>query len=170
MDKHDHLHSENHSYWTQRASTYSDVNREELSGISRDMWKNVLSRRISDHFPGRPAGTIRILDIGTGFFAIILTELGYDVTAVDLTAEMLSEAKQNAGTLAGSICFQEMNAESLLFSNDSYDVIVSRNLTWNLPHSEAAYAEWSRVLKKGGLMLNFDVSHICSKIILFLSV
>ncbi len=38
------------------------------------------------------------------------------------------------------------------------DVIISRNLTWNLPHPEMAYKEWLRVLKKGGKLLNFDAN------------
>ena len=37
-------------------------------------------------------------------------------------------------------------------------MIVSRNLTWNLPHPEMAYKEWLRVLKKGGRLLNFDAT------------
>ena len=37
-------------------------------------------------------------------------------------------------------------------------MIVTRNLTWNLPHPEKAYGEWCRVLKPGGLLLNFDAN------------
>ena len=80
------------------------------------------------------------------------------VTAVDLTPAMLEEAMRNAGNLAEKIRFLEMNAEELDFPDDSFDVIVSRNLTWNLPHPEKAYAEWSRVLGPGGLLLNFDAN------------
>ena len=38
----------------------------------------------------------------------------------------------------------------------SFDVIVTRNLTWNLEEPQKAYQEWCRVLKKGGILLNFD--------------
>ena len=51
-----------------------------------------------------------------------------------------------------------MNAEALQFASGCFDVVVSRNLTWNLPHPEQAYAEWARVLRKGGLLLNFDAN------------
>ena len=51
-----------------------------------------------------------------------------------------------------------MNAEALDFEDASFDVVVSRNLTWNLPHPDKAYAEWTRVLKPGGLLLNFDAN------------
>ena len=74
----------------------------------------------------------------------------------DMTPEMLEEARQNAGPLAEKIDFREMNAEHLCLPDDSYDVVVSRNLTWNLPHPEKAYSEWHRVLRTGGLLLNFD--------------
>ena len=101
-----------------------------------------------------------MLEVGTGpgFFAILLREIGYDVTAIDLTPAMLAEAKKNAGEFAGKICWMEMNAEALDFADASFDVVVSRNLTWNLPHPDKAYAEWTRVLKPGGLLLNFDAN------------
>ena len=52
----------------------------------------------------------------------------------------------------------EMNAEALDLADESFDVVISRNLTWNLPHPDRAYAEWARVLKPGGLLLNFDAN------------
>ena len=152
------LFEANRSYWSQRSVTYSDVNKEELSGESRHKWASVLHEAILSHFPGRTAGDISVLDIGTGpgFFAILLAERGYKVTAVDLTPEMLAEAAGNAGDLAEKIDFREMSAEDLEFPDSSFDVVVSRNLTWNLPHPETAYSEWCRVLHAGGLLLNFD--------------
>jgi ubiquinone/menaquinone biosynthesis C-methylase UbiE len=56
----------------------------------------------------------------------------------------------------GSATFLVMDAEKLNFPSAHFDVVLSRNLTWNLPHPAAAYAEWLRVLKPGGLLLNYD--------------
>ena len=152
--------SENKSYWTGRAASYSEVNQLELSTRQRQKWSDCLHAEIARQFPDRAPETLRVLEVGTGpgFFAILLCELGYDVTAIDLTPAMLEEAKKNAGELAGEICWMEMNAEALNFADESFDVVVSRNLTWNLPHPERAYAEWTRVLKPGGLLLNFDAN------------
>lgn len=152
--------SENRAYWTNRASGYSEVNRQELTTEQHRKWSNCLYTEIRRQFPERTADSLRVLEIGTGpgFFAIILTEMGCNVTAIDLTPNMLVEAKKNAGHLADKINWVEMNAETLSFEDASFDVIVSRNLTWNLPHPEEAYAEWARVLKPGGLMLNFDAN------------
>ena len=151
---------ENKAYWTGRAPGYSAVNREELAGPRRKRWKACLAREFALHFPDRPLEELRVLEVGTGpgFFAILLRELGLDVTAIDLTPAMLAEAKENAGHLAGLINFMEMNAEALSFEDASFDAVISRNLTWNLPHPEEALAEWARVLKPGGLLLNFDAN------------
>ena len=151
---------ENRKYWTGRAPGYSEVNRLELSTAQRRKWRSCLRKEIGRHFPGRERKDLRVLEVGTGpgFFAILLRELGLDVTAIDLTPAMIAEAKENAGPLAGSIRFLEMNAEALMFAEESFDIVVSRNLTWNLPHPEKAYGEWMRVLKPGGLFLNFDAN------------
>lgn len=152
--------AENKEYWTGRAAGYSEVNQLELATKQRETWRGCLRIEIARRFPDRAPETLRVLEVGTGpgFFAILLCELGFDVTAVDLTPAMLAEAKKNAGALAGSIRFMEMNAEALDFANHSFDIVVSRNLTWNLPHPERAYAEWARVLRPGGLLLNFDAN------------
>ncbi len=160
MDKLKRYIGDNIAYWTNRAPSYSDVNREELNTSQHKVWSKTLDSRIQKHFNGRKRESIHVLDIGTGpgFFAIILAELGYKVTAVDYTAAMLERAKENAGMYAEKISFYQMNAEELEFEDDRFDVVVSRNLTWNLPTPERAYSQWVRVLKKGGLLLNFDAN------------
>ena len=160
MECRDTILEENREYWTGRASGYSEVNKLELSTAQRKKWKDCLRTELTRAFPDRPFADLHVLEVGTGpgFFAILLRELGCAVTAIDLTPAMLDEAKENAGPLADGICFLEMNAEALSFADESFDAVLSRNLTWNLPHPERAYAEWARVLKKGGLLLNFDAN------------
>ena len=151
---------ENKEYWTGRASGYSEVNRLELRTDQRQKWKDCLRAELAHAFPDRAFAELRVLEVGTGpgFFAILLRELGCDVTAIDLTPAMLAQAKENAGALADEIRFLEMNAEELTFADASFDAVISRNLTWNLPHPDRAYAEWVRVLEPGGLLLNFDAN------------
>lgn len=151
---------ENKAYWTRRAPGYSEVNREELATNQRELWRQTIVERIESAFPNHTADTVSVLEIGTGpgFFAILLAEAGYRVTAIDLTPSMLDEARKNAGPLTERIRFMEMNAQALGFGDGQFDVIISRNVTWNLPEPELAYAEWTRVLKPGGLLLNFDAN------------
>lgn len=156
------INQQNHAYWTDRASGYSEVNQEELAGIQKKTWSDLLDREIRDHFKigETHRSRIRILDIGAGpgFLSVILCEQGYQVTAADYAETMLEEAKQNAGTLAEKICFRREDAMNLSFPEATFDVVLSRNLTWNLPDPQRAYEEWLRVLKHNGLLLIFDAN------------
>lgn len=148
------------NYWTGRAAGYSKVNQEELAGKQRRDWLAAIEREIEKVFKNRKKESIRILDTGTGpgFFAIILAEAGYRVTAVDYTPAMLEQARKNAGELADRIEFLQMDAQALAFEDASFDVVISRNLTWVLEYPEKAYASWKRVLKPQGLLINFDAN------------
>ena len=52
-----------------------------------------------------------------------------------------------------------MDAENPEFADESFDVVISRNLTWTLPHADRAYEQWIRVLKKGGCLINADADY-----------
>ena len=81
------------------------------------------------------------------------------MNAVDYTEAMLEEAKKNAGAFTQKITYCQMDASHLAFADETFDAVVSRNLTWNLEDPEQAYKEWMRVLKKGGILLNFDADY-----------
>ena len=148
------------TYWTGRAAGYSKVNQEELAGTQRRDWLEHIEIQIQKIWKDREKQSIHILDVGTGpgFFAIILAEAGYQVTAVDYTPAMLEQARKNAGALAERIDFRQMDGQRLEFPDESFDVVISRNLTWVLEYPEQAYASWKRVLKKPGLLINFDAN------------
>ncbi len=156
------LKDENEAYWTNRASGYSEVNKDELRTQQKSTWTAELTEQIEAAFPGAQPQELRVLDMGCGpgFFSIILARAGYRVTAGDYTPAMLDEARANARNegVEDVIRFARMDAEALEAANGTFDVVVSRNLTWNLPHPERAYAEWLRVLKPGGLLLNYDAN------------
>ncbi|MEA4965037.1 MAG: methyltransferase domain-containing protein [Oscillospiraceae bacterium] len=140
------------SYWARRAESYSALVNYEMAHENEKCWIEV----ITDNLP--EGDNLRVLDIGTGpgFFAIGLARRGYDVTAVDYTQAMLDEAMENAGDLRGAIDFCRMDAHALDFAADRFDAIVTRNLTWNLERPMDAYRDWLRVLRPGGVLLNFD--------------
>lgn len=104
---------------------------------------------------------LRILDVGTGigFFAILLSEAGHQVEGIDLTPAMLDEARGITAQRGLDIVFREMDAQALSYDDSSFDVVLSRNLTWTLPEPEKTYREWFRVLKPGGMLLNFDADY-----------
>lgn len=152
------LKNEIHDYWTNRARGYSEYNQQEMADARRTMWRDKLLSLLGNQFPEKEPKEIKILDVGTGpgFFAILLAEAGYQVTAIDYTEEMLKEAKSNACGLAECIVWKTGDAQALDVESNSFDAVVTRNVTWNLPRPDLAYKEWLRVLKPGGVLYNFD--------------
>jgi ubiquinone/menaquinone biosynthesis C-methylase UbiE len=145
------LNEQIEAYWDERSGDFSRLRLKELSGPCGAAWSKMLAEKL-------PAGALRVLDVGTGagFLAILLAKLGHKVTGVDMSGEMLHQAKQNALAAGCSVEFRKENAQALSFAGESFDAVVTRNLTWTLPDVMEAYREWQRVLKPGGLLLNFD--------------
>ena len=104
---------------------------------------------------------LRILDVGcgAGFFSILLAKRGHQVTGIDLTPDMILHARELAKEEQADCEFQVMDAENPEYDDDTFDFVISRNLTWTLPDAQKAYKEWMRVLKPGGVLLNFDANY-----------
>ena len=139
-------------YWTQRSHDFGTVRKNELENEMGQRWLHEIERFLPE---GR---SLDILDVGTGtgFFAVLLAQQGNRVEGIDLTPAMLEEARTLAKQRNLDITFREMDAQNLAYPDGTFDVVISRNLTWTLPDPERAYASWFRVLKPGGVLLNFD--------------
>jgi len=151
-DKEQWLNNQIEAYWDERSGDFSKLRQKELKGPCAVAWQAYLMEKI-----GRKK-ILQILDIGTGagFFTVLLSKLGHQVTGVDMSGDMLHQARQNVMAAGCHAEFYKQDAQNLDFPDSSFDVVISRNLTWTLPDVMQAYREWYRVLKKGGMLLNFD--------------
>lgn len=146
-------------YWDMRADGYSEKNRDELSCDEWKLWSERMERRL-------PEGkSLKCLDIGCGpvFLGIILAKKGHDVTLADYSEKMLQQAKDNAEFAKVSAEIKKEDAQNPNFEDNTFDVIVSRNLVWNLEKPDIAYDQWLRILKKGGKLIIFDGNHYLHK-------
>ena len=143
------------NYWTQRSHDFGSVRKNELGNEMGEKWL----REINVHLPERKSLTILDVGTGTGFFAVLLAQEGHRVQGIDLTPAMLEEAAALTRERRLDIVFRHMDAQSLSYDDESFDVVISRNLTWTLPNPEKAYQEWFRVLRPGGVLLNFDANY-----------
>lgn len=143
------------NYWSQRAEKFSLLRQREFASEKHEQWLAELERYLP---PGRK---LDILDIGTGtgFFAFLLAERGHRVTGIDLTPDMIMEAKKTAGRIGLSPDFYIMDGENPDFPPRTFDAIVTRKLTWALPNLPRTYQKWHELLKPGGILINFDADY-----------
>lgn len=141
-------------YWNYRASSYSQSNIEELNNFKRDAWLKILL----SNAPKKEK--LKVLDVGAGpgLFSILMSLAGHEVTAVDVSSEMIENAKENAKSYDVDINFVQVNGVNLPFEDKSFDFIISRNVLWNLEFPTEALKEWKRLLSDDGRVVYFDAN------------
>ena len=141
-------------YWSKRSDSFQAQRRAELHSSIADRWLLEIQKYL-------PQRKLKILDVGcgSGFFTILLGKQGHEVLGTDLTPDMIEKSRELAKEEGVDCKFEIMDAENLDFPDETFDVVISRNLTWTLPDAGHAYEEWCRVLKKGGILLNFDANY-----------
>lgn len=141
-------------YWSKRSDSFQAQRRAELHSSMADRWLLEIQKYL-------PQRKLKILDVGcgSGFFTILLGKQGHVVLGTDLTPDMIEKSRELAKEEGVDCKFEIMDAENLDFPDETFDVVISRNLTWTLPDAGHAYEEWCRVLKKGGILLNFDANY-----------
>ena len=141
-------------YWSKRSDSFQAQRRAELHSSMADRWLLEIQKYL-------PKRKLKILDVGcgSGFFTILLGKQGHEVLGTDLTPDMITKSRELAKEEGIGCRFEIMDAENLDFPDETFDVVISRNLTWTLPDAGHAYEEWCRVLKKGGILLNFDANY-----------
>lgn len=94
----------------------------------------------------------RVLDVatGTGVVAVTAARAGAEVTGLDLTPELLEQARSNAKTAGVSVAWEEGDAEKLPYPDASFDVVLSQFGHIFAPRPEVATDELLRVLRPGG--------------------
>jgi ubiquinone/menaquinone biosynthesis C-methylase UbiE len=95
---------------------------------------------------------MRVLDVaaGTGNAAIRAAEAGADVTASDLTPELLEAGRRFAEAQGLELDWVEADAEQLVFEDESFDVVISSIGAMFAPHHQDVADELVRVCRRGG--------------------
>ena len=139
--------------WNSSADGYNLYIQEELNSFKKEAWiELILENENKD--------SMNILDVGTGpgFFSIILSQRGHKLTGIDCTENMIKVAKNNSKICNINADFFVMDSHELDFEDNTFDMIVSRNVTWTLYDPKKAYKEWLRVLKPNGKLIIFDAN------------
>jgi SAM-dependent methyltransferase len=95
---------------------------------------------------------MRVLDVaaGTGNASIPAALVGADVTASDLTPELLEAGRHRAAAAGLELEWVEADAERLPFDDASFDVVMSSIGAMFAPHHQETANELARVCRPGG--------------------
>lgn len=141
-------------FWSDGAKGYTETILGELEQGMRQRWRDLIVSKL-------PAGKpLSILDAGCGpgYFSILLSKEGHNVTAIDFSDGMLQEAEHNISGFGDpeKVTLLKMDAQNPDFPPTSFDCIITRSMTWMFSDLECVYANWLKLLKPGGCILLFD--------------
>lgn len=140
-------------YWDMRARGYSLATRLSLRDSSNMM--DEISRMIN------LSNRMRVADMGcsAGLMSMIFARLGHDVTGLDLSENMIRQARRNARDLGLSIDFRVADVQDPPLPEASFDLIIAKSVIWCTVDPVRAYSRWMDILKPGGCLLVIDGNH-----------
>lgn len=145
----DHLQRVQQEF-TRQASQFATA-----AAVTRDD----LVRRFVDAVPVSADSVALDVACGPGIITVALAPRVREVVAFDLTAEMLSQARQRCSRSGlSNVTFRQGSATAMPFPDGSFDAVVTRLSLHHFQHPAQPLAEMARVLKRGGAFVVADVS------------
>jgi len=135
------VHDAIREFWDADAHTYDAAKSHAVSDpLEAAAWRQALREALPE--PGA-----RVLDVGagTGALSLLAAELGYEVTALDLSPGMLARAERKAEEqgLNGRMRFVVGSATAP--PTGPFDAVMERHVLWTIPDPIGALSAWRRV-------------------------
>jgi SAM-dependent methyltransferase len=133
------------AYWDRDSETYDRSPAHALTDpVEAAAWRAVLRRHLPD-----PDTRVLEAGAGTGSITLLLAELGYRVTALDLSEAMLARAREK---------LRGYEVEFVLGPADRpptgpFDAVVERNIMWTNHDPVHTLSAWREVTRPGGRLL-----------------
>jgi SAM-dependent methyltransferase len=123
---------------------YDEVGQAQVTGKLR---------KALGHEPGHYDRALEI-GAGTGYFTLNLLRAGVigDAVATDISPRMLQALERSAAELGEHVETAACEAAELPFGDDSFDLVFGHAVLHHLPDLDAAFREFRRVLRPGGLI------------------
>jgi SAM-dependent methyltransferase len=131
-------------FWDADARVYDATKSHAISDpLERAAWRQALREALP-----RPGAKVLDVGAGTGSLSLLAAELGFEVTALDLSPGMLAEAerKANAMGLADRVTYVVGSASEP--PAGPFDAVMERHLLWTLPDPVGALRSWRDVARR----------------------
>jgi ubiquinone/menaquinone biosynthesis C-methylase UbiE len=132
-------------YDTKWGIDYGEVGQAQVLGKLR--------KALGPLTPPTPTAALEV-GAGTGYFSLNLLQAGViaDATCIDISPGMLETLAANAQRLNLTVQTVAADAQALPFADHSFDLVLGHAVLHHLPDLDAAFSEFLRVLRPGGLI------------------
>jgi SAM-dependent methyltransferase len=147
-------HKSYEDFYTQESKVYTTRRYKTHYGkLFGKLYQEALITALSNNIKPQ----IKLLEIacGTGQTTEFLQNLGFSITACDLTTAMMAEAQHRTANQSPNVVFLRANAYQLPFLSETFDILVSTRFLHLFPQHQQEYLilEFARVLKSKGLLV-----------------
>ena len=144
------VHDRIREFWDRDSHTYDDSSSHSVSDpLEAAAWRAALRRTLPD-----PGASILDAGAGTGALSVLATELGYHVTALDMSEGMLSKAREKARERKLDITF--VVGQAVEPPPGLFDAVMERHVVWTMPDPVAVLRAWRAVVIPGGKLVLFE--------------
>jgi ubiquinone/menaquinone biosynthesis C-methylase UbiE len=144
------VHDQIRDFWDRDALTYDDSDSHSIADpVEAAAWRAALLRALPE-----PGAAVLDVGAGTGALTVLAAQLGYRVTALDLSEGMLSKARAKVESAGLEVRFEVGPAAEP--PTGPFDAIMERHVVWTMPDPVAVLSAWREVVVPGGRMVLFE--------------
>jgi SAM-dependent methyltransferase len=135
------VHDRIREYWDVDSQTYDATRSHSISDpLEAAAWRQALT----DALP-KPGSKVLDVGAGTGALSLLAADLGYHVTALDLSAGMLGRAELKATERGLDDRMAFVVSSAMEPPEGPFDAVIERHVLWTLPDPVAAMTRWREV-------------------------
>jgi len=118
---------------------------------------------VFDHLQTLPPASV-VLELGCGPGSLWRENVArispqWTVMLTDYSGGMVAEARSHLGGNAPLFRFAQADAETLPFTDATFDAVIANHMLYHVPNREQAYAEICRILRPGGRLFAATNGH-----------
>ncbi len=137
QDTHDRIRE----FWDADSQTYDATPSHAISDpLEAAAWRHALREALPE-----PGGSVLDVGAGTGALSLLAAELGYEVTALDLSPGMLGRAEAKAKERGLDERMHFVVGSAIEPPEGPFDAVMERHVLWTMPDPVGALGRWRQV-------------------------